>query len=250
MTDEVAALDDEIDINLRSPREIGVRIIILAALTRRLLIDQVNADAESANDLFDLRHWLADQQLNNRLTAQERRVIDAVPGQIPPADLADAEMASESLVTLAWAAGLDARLPPVDEPADPRRLLDQLPSPWDSVQSFIDGLKLRPEGDIAMERERAELWLWRATIEPERREASGQVRAEIEAIIKDAARESQQAALINDLRAGDFAIAGQPFRQLTPDQHDLVATIAAARLRTLNWTCGFGASWEETPLDV
>jgi hypothetical protein len=250
MTDEASTPDDEIDINLRSPREIGTRLVILAALTRRLLIEDANADEESADDLFDLGHWLTEQQLDERATAQERRTIDAALGHIPPSDRVDAEMASESLVTLAWAADLVPEIPPVDEPADVHDLLDRLPSPWESVQPFIDAVRLRPEDEIAMGRERVELWLWRAMIEPERRGAHGQSRTEIDGAIKEAARESHQAGLISDVRAGDFALAGQPFRQITAEQQDLIGVVSAARLRALNWACGFGTSWGEVPLDV
>lgn len=250
MTDETSTPDDEIDINLRSPREIGTRLVILAALTRRLLIEDARADEESADDLFDLRHWLTEQRLNQHATTQEQDILDARLGQLSSTERDDAELASESLVTLAWVADLVPELPLVDQPADPGDLLDRSPSPWDTVQSFIDGLRRRPEDEIAMERERAELWLWRAMIEPERQEAKGQSLTEIEAIIKETARDSHQADLIADVRSGDFAIDRQPFRQLSTDHQDLIGAIATARLRALNWACGFGATWDEVPLDV
>jgi hypothetical protein len=159
-------------------------------------------------------------------------------------------MASESLVTLAWVADLGLELPAIDQLGDPRDLLDRLPSPWEPVQSFIAGLRLRPEDEIATERERAELWLWRAMIEPERREAKGQSLTEIEAVIKDTAHESKMAGLVDNVRAGDFTLGDQPFRQRSTDQQDLIGIIAAARLHALNWVCGFGASWDVVPFDV
>jgi hypothetical protein len=50
---------------------------------------------------------------------------------------------------------------------------------------------------------------------------------------------------------GDFATdAGIPYSRLDPDHRADIAWLAELRLRTLNWVCGYGSSWESAPLYI
>jgi hypothetical protein len=107
----------------------------------------------------------------------------------------------------------------------------------------------RPEESIAMERERAELWLWRAAIEDDWGVASPRERVELDAAIAETAREAAATGLLVATN-GDFAVNGTTFRHLRSDQQELIGAVAEARLHALNWVCGFGESWDAVPLDI
>ena len=49
---------------------------------------------------------------------------------------------------------------------------------------------------------------------------------------------------------GDFPAFGTGYRELEPDQYAEALSIAYERHRALNWLCGYGKSWHETPTDT
>ncbi|MGH2533776.1 MAG: DUF4272 domain-containing protein [Thermomicrobiales bacterium] len=242
--------DDEIDIELRSLEEISGRLIILASLLRRGHLDEADDGDDAARERFDLRHWLIDQNIQRYATDDEGRVLDAPLGALTPADVDDIAVTGESLVALGWAVGLVDVIPPYDRFASPADLLATIPAPWDAAARFASGLHPRDDDVIAAERERAELWLWRAEIEAEHLTAGGPERAEIEAVIRDTARDAVAAGLIQIHTSHDFALSGQPFRDHSAETREAIAIIAERRLHALNWLCGFGRDWAHVPLDV
>src|SRR5262249_37749536 len=149
----------------------------LAALCRRAYLESPSSSAELDEEPeaegFDLVTWLEEHDLERDLTADERRLLDAPVGTLSQEETTAATWNAEALVALGWAGGL---LPTLADPigaGDPRPVLGSVPAPWDSPQAWIVSLELRTEEEIAGERERAEVWLWRAEIEGERRHLTG-----------------------------------------------------------------------------
>ena len=248
---EVLEHQDEIDVELRPPVAVRARILILAAVLRRLALENPSADdtAELFADAFDEREWLKDQGLAGELTAPEAALLSSPPGSLSPEAIFEASWQGEALIALAWAIGaLD--LPPVDSTSDPRPVIDLVPRPWDATKSWMSEPAMVSESDAIRERERAELWHWRATSELLRREASPADRQDFDAAIREVATESLAVGILPTLQNGDFASRGRSVKDLSGDDLDVLIAVTGQRLRALNWLCGFGASWDDVPLDV
>ncbi|MEA2512662.1 MAG: hypothetical protein QOJ59_2149 [Thermomicrobiales bacterium] len=246
--------EEEIDINLRSPSEVGRRLVVLATLCRRAFLEPATSSEELDEDpeaeRFDLATWLDEHNLAAELTDQERALLGAPVGTLSGDEAHAATWNAEALVALGWAVGLVSVIPDPIDPADPNPVLQAIPGPWDDPRGLIDSITLCPEERSASERERAEIWLWRAETEEERRRLRGRALLELEGDLRDVVRQSVEAGLINAGVEGDFPVAGRPFRTLDENRIDVAAGVAAVRLHALNWLCGFGTTWDDVPLDV
>jgi hypothetical protein len=241
--------EDEIDVTIRPAREVAARAIVLATLLRRLALERGKDAAEEANaEAFDLREWLRDHGLLDAASARERALLAR-----PATTLSDDEIAvwswqGAALEAISWS------LRPL--PANPRRspasledILDTIPAPWDDPDDWIRTASIQPVETIAGERERAEVWHWRAITEALRRETPPGARGEIDGAIRDVVREASASGVV-EVSGGDFLVGSQRIRDLAPNALDELQMTTAERLRTLNWLCGFGESWDDVPLDV
>lgn len=253
--------DLEIEIRLRAPRLVGERVLVLASVCRREFLerspDAVDDDDEAGDELedaeterFDLAAWLREEALDGAATTAERSLLHARIGRLAPDAVARASWGAEALLALAWCVNLVAEPPSYDGTAEPANLLDRLPSPWDTVRTFLTGLALRPEAQIAAERERAELWHWRAGVEAIYRQAAEDERRELRVVIREVARDAENGGLLPALVGEDFPLRGRPVARLAAPQLDDLTAVASERLRALNWVCGFGATWDEVPTDL
>ncbi|HYO29737.1 MAG TPA: DUF4272 domain-containing protein, partial [Thermomicrobiales bacterium] len=184
--------EDELDIQLRAPRVVGERILVLAAVCRRGFLerspdelagdDEVDELEDAETERFDLAAWLHEEGLDGAATVEERSLLHTRVGRLAPDAVARATWGAEGLVALAWTVNLVADPPAYDGPAEIVDLLTRLPSPWDSVKSFLSSSGLRPESAIAVARERAELWHWRVGVETIYRQAAEDERQELRAV--------------------------------------------------------------------
>jgi hypothetical protein len=241
----------EIDVELRTPSEIRARILILAAVLRRLALENAPPDdaVDRLGDAFDEREWLRDQGLGDELTLREAALLGAPLGTLTPEAIAEASWQGEALIALAWAiAALD--MPPVGATSDLRPILDVLPRPWDAVRSWISDRALVSDFEAAREREVAEIWHWRATSELLRRAGSAAGEQDYESAIREVASEALAAGIVPALSDGDFEARDRSVRDLSDIEVDELIAVTGQRLRALNWLCGFGASWDHVPFDV
>lgn len=242
---------DEIDVELRHPAEIRARILILAAVLRRLALENAPPDdvGDRLGDAFDEREWLQDQGLAGELTTREAALLNSPPGSLAPEAIVEASWQGEALIALAWA--IRARdMPPVDAPTDPRPIMDVVPRPWDEVRGWLMDPSLVSESEAAREREVADIWHWRATSELLRREESPAGRQDYESAIREVAAEALAAGIVPSLRDCDFEARDRSVRELLDAQVDELIAVTGQRLRALNWLCGFGTSWDDVPFDV
>jgi hypothetical protein len=243
--------EDEIDVELRSPVEVRTRVLILAAVLRRLALEDSSVDdgGELSAEAFDEREWLREQDLAGELTPREATLLDSPPGSVAPEAVSEASWDGEALAALGWAVGALA-MPPVGTLSDPRPIIEVVPGPWDETQDWLRDPTFVSESEAVREREVAEVWYWRLTTEVLRRTASATDRQDYEEAIREVAAEALAAGLVPALRAGDFPVHGRSAKDLTQGDVDELIAVTGRRLRALNWLCGFGNTWDDVPLDI
>jgi hypothetical protein len=145
----------------------------------------------------------------------------------------------EGLGMLLWALGL-VELEPFDHPFDPEWLL---------ATPTAHGT-MRAKAEIEHERETARLWHWRIRTDTLRDNGGVELPqdwASHEQLIAVAAMRGYERGLLPSPLRGDFPAFGTGYRELTPEQRAEVASIVYERHRALNWLCGAGRTWAETP---
>jgi len=243
--------DGDLDIELRTPEAVAARCIVLAALIRRLSIESLASDRNDeglSGEAFDLRAWLRSENIWDSLGDREIAFLDRPLGDLDDDQMASVAWQAEGLATLGWALGL-AELSPLGDLRQVEAVLELVPSPWDATAAWIGNAGLRSEPVVARERDRAELFEWRASIEAPRRIATGPERTEYDEAIADVASEVEGTGLAV-VANGDLLIADIPLASLQDDMLERLMALAEERLRALNWLCGFGDSWDRVPLDV
>jgi hypothetical protein len=246
-----ASVHDSIDINLRPRRQIAHRLLIQIALTNRAGIESLDRyTPEDEEARFDLIAWLIDARAVDELTRFERGLLEAPLGALSPNEIDRLAFSLEAAHPLAWSLSLIESAPVPPEPIDGGAILASVPAPDDGTGSFLNALTLRSLEEIAAHREAAEIWLWRLEIERERRSANAHERREAEQVIAETAREAVDAGLLERTTANDFPLFGQAVRELSSDQLDFASLIAQTRLTAFNWICGYGASWDDVPLEI
>ncbi len=240
--------EDELEINLRPTPEIGRRLLILAALAEHLsFADGAGSGPdERAFSTFDLREWLREEEIWSDLTQDEVLLLaeGTRPGEEP--DQFSVQETIEALAALAWALHLVPDLA-ADLPANVDTLVPALPHPWDSTKAWLQGLNLRSLDEVAIGREAAELWTWRLLTEDDLHEAFDDEQEELRAVIREAEREGRAAGV---LPRGGFRVQGRDISTLNLTERNTLLATSLARLRALNWVCGYGDRWDSVPLDI
>lgn len=244
-----SALDDEIEIEieLRSPAEVATRLILVASLCRRAFIEHdlaAGADPDSAGERFDLAAWTEAEGLVPFATVEERRLLNAPPATWTADQIAAQSWQGEGLIVLGWCLGLIETLPAAAAIADPAPLLALIPEPWDSTKTLRTTARLRDEETIAVARERAELWHWRAETASLAHSASAADQRDITLAIHDVATEARRANLLERTVADDFPIGDRPYASLAPEALADLAIASFERGRAFDWTCGLLESWD------
>ncbi len=241
--------DDSIDIDPRPVGEIARRAALLVALLRRVALEAPVDGADENDsfmretDRFDLYSW-ARREFADDMTEDERALLRAPAGALDEDEIDTCLAATGPARALAWClGGLDLLLPSDAPEARADHLADWAPQPWEEVQRWARRLSLRTDDELAGERELWELWHWRATLVEDELEPGENLGDVIGTVARDAA----ETGLV--VTAGeDFAIGGQSFAALSGEEQDAVAVLAEGYLHALNWACGFGETWDTTPL--
>lgn len=239
--------EDELEINLRPVPEVARRLLILAALAEQFSFPDGGADLdERTSSTFDLREWLRAEEIWPDLTQDEVLLLSRGTAAGDEPDQFSVQETLEALGALAWTLKLLADLE-ADLPASVDSLIPSLPHPWDSTKTWVSGLQLRSLDEIAARRESAELWTWRLLTENDLREAFPDELEELRAIIRDAEREGRAAGILS---RGGFRVQGRDISTLNLTERNTLLSASLARLRALNWVCGYGDDWDSVPLDI
>jgi hypothetical protein len=241
--------DDEIDIEIRPARNVAARAIVLATVLRRVALESTASAADATAEGFDLREWLRGQDLLHDVSPLEQALLERPVGSISESEIATWSWQGMALAAIAWALRIIDLGPPDTEP-DVRLALATIPSPWDTTAEWLRDARLRTDGAIAAERERVEIWHWRATAEDVRRAARAGEQDEVTSAIAQVVAETVAAGVIPDVCGDDFTLWGEFVHDLSADALDELQMATGEQLRALNWLCGFGRSWDEVPLDV
>lgn len=232
--------DDSVDIQPWPVIELIGRAVALASVARRgtLEVDNDRDLFDLETDRFDLVTW-ARTELQNWISDRELALLNTPVSELTEDDLSECDDALISASTIAWAlrAVPSDELPILQDGVAEEQVIEWVPEPWEKVRQLQSRARLRSDEDLALERERWELWYWRSTDV----EDDGEVLAEVV--------EEVQASGIIPVVDGDFATGeGVAYGALSLDDQDDIAWLAELRLRALNWVCGFGDSWERAPL--
>lgn len=245
------ALDDSIDINPRPVGEIYRRAVALVTLARRGFFEEsAPADQQSSDyydvetGRFDLYSW-SRRELDDSLTSAESPILRAPAGTLASDALSQCFDALIAAEVLAWSIGLIEML---TDPALPSEyaielLLKWAPEPWSELKHPPKNLMVRNDQEIAGERERRELWYWRASVDP----SDFQSHEELGPVIAETAQEARLAKLVH-VADDDFAVDGKPFSSLAKERIAEIETISQLQLHALNWAAGLGDDWDSTPL--
>lgn len=254
LADPDDADDLEIEITLQPVPLAASRLVILGAVCRRAFLELDPETAAATDDpegeRFDLASWLTEEGLDPFVTVQERHFLNRRLGRLAPEEAEAASWRIEAAAALGWALEFLDEPPPLDRPVDPAALLALLPSPWDKTRPFRTNAELLPEELIAFERERAELWHWRAGAEVDRVTLTGRDAADLKAAIREVAAEAAAAGFFPEPIGNDFPVAGRAYQLLDIDTRDTLAAVATERLRALNWLCGLSPDWDAVPSDA
>ena len=232
-------MDDELDIQPWPVLELVGRAVALTSVAKRgmLEVDEDDDVFSQETDRFELSTW-ARTELSHWITDAELAVINAPIGSLTEEQLLFTEEALYAGGAVAWAlrSVTADKLPIPDDEAFNAAVMEWAPTPWDMVRRLQKRVRLRSDEDLAAERERMELWWWRA---------NDDIPADD---LAEVVAEVAEAGMI-DVVDGDFATdGGVAFGALAEEDRDDIAWIAEQRLRALNWVCGFGDSWESAPL--
>lgn len=237
--------DDSVDINPWPVSELVTRTACFGAVAQRLALEINVSGTEDLFDLetdrFDLQAW-ARLELAASLSGTELSILNTSVSELSPRQQDQCLEGMLATTTLGWYLGFGGidRLPIDVTHSVENVALTWVPSPWDQVRNIVTRSRPRSIEQLAMERERWELLYWRMSVDmqlPESANALADVVAEISDLESFAVRD------------GDFTIdSGRVMAELSTTEHEELAQIAVVRLRTLNWICGLGASWENAPL--
>lgn len=234
--------DDSIDIQPWPVMELIGRSVILATLARRGMLDiERERDIfDLETDRFDLSTW-ARTELQNWIEEREVIILGKPVGELNEDEISRCDDALIGASTIAWAirAVESDELPLPQDGTAEEETLAWAPMPWMKVRQLQSRARIRSDENLARERERWELWYWRVFDAPEDPATLANVVAEV--------RDSGLIPVVED----DFATdAGIPYSSLPEEDLLDIAWLAELRLRTLNWVCGFGRSWESAPLYI
>lgn len=230
---------EALDIDIRPTIDLLRRTAVLAAVAERGVLE-VDADREPYErdtDRFELVSW-ARSALAGTVTLDELRLLSVPIGELGD-DLHRCDDALIGAAAVGWALGVvpGDQLPVPQDGAAEEALLGWAPSPWTDLDRMARRLAPRDEEAIATERERWEVWFWRAV------DADVQTGG-LDEVVADLADSG-----VIPTAEGDLATdAAGPFGQLAPDEQEEIAWLAEHRLRALNWVCGFGETWDDIPL--
>ncbi len=234
-------MDDELDIQPWPVLELIGRAVALTSVAKRgmLEVDDENDVFSAETDRFELSTW-ARTELSNWITDAELAVLNTPLGDLDEDQMLLADEALYAAGAVCWALRtVDIeRLPILDSEAFNAAVMSWAPGPWDKVRNLQKRVRLRSDEELAAERERMELWHWRA---------NGEIASED---LAEVVAEAVEAGLITAVD-GDFATDdGFAFGSLGDEERDDIGWIAEQRLRALNWVCGFGDSWETAPIEL
>jgi hypothetical protein len=111
-------------------------------------------------------------------------------------------------------------------------------------------VSLRAEDEVGLELERCDIWLWRAETETARHLARRNELPEIALAIAEVVAESAEIGIVEKAPDGDFLVDRESFHRISEERRAMIETVAAERLRALNWLRGAEDDWDNLSTDL
>jgi Domain of unknown function (DUF4272) len=168
------------------------------------------------------------------LTPKERAFAERRWPNISEWDVVQFSWRIEAYKVLLWALRIVDELGPFHLLADPKLVTLK-------AAEIRASARMRAEVQIARAREEAELWHWRSR--------TRELFADDHALVEGTARAAHERGYLVELVAGDFAVAGAPYRELSVSDWATVRSLTQERHHALNWLCDPGP-WDDVRTDT
>ena len=226
---------------VKNTKSICIRAIILLCFSDRCALEKSNINGKmySLNEREDQRKaifsWLGNQGYTEFLTASERELFEKEVGRGDSKGIISKQIRYEAIEPCLWAVGLRETLSGFDQfvQDDFHPVLEIGRN--HSINSLVSKLSLKSISDLALQREIAMLWNWRA------REANSSIFTEEKAkdiIISTFGNEYEQIVQhIQSLKQGqeDFIVGSKQFNKLSIEEMRKVAMISMWRQHAFEW---------------
>jgi hypothetical protein len=211
-----------------SPARIGARLVALVAVAARALTEYDGRDVEEARD--GILEWVRAVGTTAELEDFESVILLRAPGEMEEAETAHGSWQIEGAVVLAWALDLLDNLPAHDEAVDPAVVSGLLRFPdADATRKLLSSGARRHHAIVDDEAERHYAIYWRLC-----EFTSNPRELDLEAFVHAGSSGSLRFERV-PLFGGDRAVGGVPIADADADSVEVALSIAAERLRALNW---------------
>ncbi len=238
--------DDFLDIRPWPPIELVGQLVSHVALGRRGLIetDESGDVFERETDRFELDAW-AKLELAAWMSADQTAKLAAPLGSLSETQLEACHDALIVASTIGWATYIVALATlPISTDGGPEGVvLDWAPGPWTPVRNSVKAIRVRSDEHLATERERWELLAWRCTLFQDDESIDVDQQA-----LEETIAELVGQSLVENNGQDFIAARGRPFGALPAEDLAQIAHEAELRLKSLNWTCGFGETPASAPI--
>ena len=214
-----------------------IRGALISRGLREIALAQSGDDSSTHfTEIAGLERWLFARGLHTTLSPEELEMITAAPGTWEAETARQSLRSAETLGCLCWALSLVSKIPPYDETFDAPTLLSYLHIAEENF-NIESATKLRTFDILLQERQRADLWRWRAELQQKiaqgQKTPRGFSYSQIIALVAKSGSE-------HDLPIGDdFPVFGMAFRKMNTEQLTRVTAICYMRARALDWLCGY-----------
>jgi hypothetical protein len=232
-------MDDELDIELQDADDIGARIILLSAIG-------FWPGLESQRDHVTWMNWMRNQGVLDIATDAEHHFLSA--RSLSEEDLDRSRSAFDAIWALGWCVHLHEQGGFALSSGPMNELIENLPTPGDPLEPFLDSVLLRIEDDIAVERERAEVWNWRLGAEIMARSRKGRGEVDLREAIAEVVLECSVSDAFPDVDGRDFLVEETRVADLDSELLEVLMVASDEQLRALNWVCGL-TDWESIQID-
>jgi hypothetical protein len=201
---------------------------------------------EIQNQRFDPHVAWVKSALYDSMTDEEKAANEDGRGEMPEQSFLDCFWSAEGLGVLLWALGKE-EMRPWDASFPPQGDLLTNGGLYQDPAVFAAEARLRPASELDSMRTIAEIWNWRARTERLIRGGKTRAQYDLRAISTDSANRGYGEGLLPPPINDDFPVYGVGYRDVDERQQIELASIAQERHRALNWLCGYGESWDNTP---
>jgi uncharacterized protein DUF4272 len=237
-----------------SQAQVASRLLCLAAIaTLGAAAQDLQAGLESDHcETFavGVRDWVRGEGLLEQLAPSELAVFEKPLDAWTKRELVNASWRGECIGVLMWALSCLAELPGYDQQFV--GLLERIPV-LETTAEFVVSTELRPWDALSHARDLAELWHWRSRTTQLSKDPSFLATHADGYLSGIVGQTAQKAYAVGDTPqpiGDDFPWRGKAYRDLNEDDYSLATSIAIERHFALNWLCGEGETWDETPTDT